>query len=355
MSSKEPKHLVSFNQIEMDDDVEYLVQDLIPRRDTTAVYGNRKSGKSFWVSDVAYHIAKGIPYRGLKTIRGPVVYLVYEGYSGFKKRMVLLRETMGEAEDFFIVKRLDKVTDKSRAEIIKWIEADGVNPVLLIFDTLNQSLHGDENGVDMSNYMTHMKLLGDHFQAACIVVHHTGVDQSRPRGHTSLMGTVAAQILVSRGKDRYNDCQTLTTEVELMKDGPEGLLLKHCLVKREWMFNGQTVSSCVVEEVPEDVPIRKAATAGKASSNGKDSIIPPQALKAFKLLETISAHHPMTFEEWKDVCTRPGAIATGQFESRLSAFRRSVDRLKAEGFIEIDGTMVKLARANIQLVKADDQ
>jgi hypothetical protein len=337
----------------MDDDVEYLVQDLIPRRDTTAVYGNRKSGKSFWVSDVAYHIAKGIPYRGLKTIRGPVVYLLYEGYSGFKKRMVLLRDVMGEVDNFFIVKRLDKVTDKSRAEIIKWIEGDGVKPVLLIFDTLNQSLAGDENGVDMSNYMTHLKLMGDHFEAACIAVHHTGVDQTRPRGHTSLMGTVAAQILVSRGKDRYNDCQTLTTEVELMKDGPEGLALKHCLVKKEWKVGGDVVSSCIVEEVPEDVPIRKAGSKSAAATAGGSGIIPPQALKAFQILETLSAHHPVTVEEWKEVCTRAGAIANGQYESRLSAFRRAMDRLGDENFIEIDGTIVKMARSNLQLVKSE--
>ena len=54
------------------------------------------------------------------------------------------------------------------------------------------------------------------FDCAVIIVHHCGVDGSRPRGHTSLGGAVDVELAVTRTDDK------ITVKVEWMKDGPEG-------------------------------------------------------------------------------------------------------------------------------------
>src|SRR5262249_42468400 len=54
------------------------------------------------------------------------------------------------------------------------------------------------------------------FHCVVVIVHHSGWDTSRPRGHSSLPGAVDAEISVSR----EGDVATIT--VMLMRDGPEG-------------------------------------------------------------------------------------------------------------------------------------
>ena len=50
-----------------------------------------------------------------------------------------------------------------------------------------------------------------------LVVHHCGINDSRPRGHTSLTGAADAQLSVKR-----DHAENIITTVEFMKDGEAG-------------------------------------------------------------------------------------------------------------------------------------
>jgi len=91
-------------------------------------------------------------------------------------------------------------------------------PVAVVLDTLNRSLRGSESSdEDMSAYVNAADALREAFQCAVVIVHHCGIDGTRPRGHTSLTGAVEAQLAVKR--DTANQ---VIVSVEHMKDGPEG-------------------------------------------------------------------------------------------------------------------------------------
>ena len=85
-----------------------------------------------------------------------------------------------------------------------------------MLDTLNRSLVGSElKDEDMSAYIGAAEEIRQAFNCAVVIVHHCGIDGTRPRGHTSLTGAVDAQIAIRR------DGATIA-KIEWMKDGEEG-------------------------------------------------------------------------------------------------------------------------------------
>ena len=71
-------------------------------------------------------------------------------------------------------------------------------PVLVVIDTLNRSLNGSESrDEDMSRYIQAADAVREAFKCAVALVHHCGIEASRPRGHTSLTGAADAQILMA--------------------------------------------------------------------------------------------------------------------------------------------------------------
>src|SRR5262249_35543821 len=62
--------LVRFGQVKLDNRRRYVVKNLIPHGGLIVVWGPPKCGKSFWVSDLALHVALGWEYRGRRVEAG---------------------------------------------------------------------------------------------------------------------------------------------------------------------------------------------------------------------------------------------------------------------------------------------
>ena len=107
---------VPFNEIELTTSPPYLVKGLIPRGGLTVVWGPPKCGKSYWVFDVAMHVALGWDYRDRRVYQGPAVYIACEGANGFRARVEAFRqrhlsEQSGSVPFFLIPATLDLVGD----------------------------------------------------------------------------------------------------------------------------------------------------------------------------------------------------------------------------------------------------
>ena len=122
-------------------------------------------------------------------------------------------------------------------------QLDDVVPVAVVLDTLNKSLIGSESkDIDMSAYLRAAEAIRDAFGCVVIIVHHCGLDETRPRGHTSLPGAVDAQIAVVR------EGNTVTVTVEHMRDGPEETFVT-CVAKSVDVgvdANGKILNSLVM-------------------------------------------------------------------------------------------------------------
>ena len=218
---------------------------MIPSGGLTVVWGPPKCGKSFWTFDLTMHVARGIPYRGRRVQQGAIAYVSLEGGNGFHRRIEACKQQheITDAPFYLITDRTDLVRDNETL-IAAIKEQMQETPAAVIIDTLNRSLAGSESSdEDMAAYIKAADAIREAFDCAVVIIHHCGVDGTRPRGHTSLTGAVDAQIAVSR--DEAND---VITEVQWMKDGTEGDIIASRLLVVELGpdEDGEPITSCII-------------------------------------------------------------------------------------------------------------
>jgi len=162
-----------------------------------------------------------------------------------------------------------------------------------VIDTLNRSLTGSENSdEDMGNYVKAADAIHEAFACAVLVVHHCGIEGSRPRGHTSLTGAADAQIAVNRDKNG-----NASARVEYMKDGPEGAEIAFQLeqVHLGTDEDRDPITSCVVIET-EPTGTATTTSQPKLGKNEKT------------MLDILSEHMPLglTKAEWHELGREDG-------------------------------------------------
>jgi hypothetical protein len=196
----------------------YLVKGILPRTGLGVVWGPPKCGKSFWTFDLVMHVALARDYRGHKVAPGIVVYCALEGGHGFTNRIVAWRQRCLNGHDravpfYLMAEPLNLIADVKQliADIDNQLGGD--RPAIIIIDTLNRALIGDENkSDDMAKFIRAMDAVRTTFDCLVLTVHHCGIVGSRPRGHTSLSGADDVQIAIERGKDG-----TISAKIEHMK------------------------------------------------------------------------------------------------------------------------------------------
>jgi hypothetical protein len=242
--------IIPFDEIRLNESYRpYLVRGLIPKEGLTVVWGPPKSGKKFAVFDMLMHDALGWEYRGTRRVQqGTVLYCSFEGQAGLAARIEAFRQQhlAEEPEDIpFHAQTMTLDLVKQVDDLISAIKASSIIPAVVALDTLNRSLRGSENSdEDMGAYIQACDKIREAFGCAVVIIHHCGIQGTRPRGHTSLTGAADAQLACSR--DRNNNVQLL---VEWMKDGgSEGEVVTSRLemVEVGTDADGEPVTSCVV-------------------------------------------------------------------------------------------------------------
>ena len=347
---KEPRFkMVPFDSITVGSEPVYLVKGIIPRSGLTVFYGPPKCGKSFAVLDLTMHIALGWEYRGRRVQQGSVVYITLEGTKGFQARVAAFRSKWladhdGNTPFFLITANLDLVKD--HGELIANIRAQSANPpAVVVIDTLNRSLSGSESSdEDMAAYVRAEGAIREALGCATIIVHHCGHEGTRPRGHSSLIGALDAQIAVKRGAGN-----TVEMLVEWMKEGPEGntLVSKLDPVEVGMDSDGDPITSCVIVPVDEaDIPEAKPK-AQKLNARQKlalDALT--EALLASGEPVPASFGLPaglksVTLDAWRKEIMQRGVIASDAGNPR-EEFRRLRDQLASKCFVgQRDGLVWK--------------
>jgi hypothetical protein len=325
---------VRFKDIALTCDPPYLVKGLLPREGLIVVWGPPKCGKSFWVFDLALHVALGWEYRGRRVQVGTVCYVACEGEGGLGARSEAFRQRkLEEGADppfFLLATRLDLVAEVSPliADIQGTIGTD--HCAAIVIDTLNRSIAGSESkDEDMTAYVKAADRLREEFRTAVIVIHHCGINSERPRGHTSLTGAADAQISVKR-----DDFGRIVATIEYMKDGPEGEMIASRLEVIEVGLDddGEPITSCVVEDAGAAADLSRKQKRLSAAQ-GRALQLLAQAIELGGLIPPTSNHIPpgascVTEDVWRDYCYR-GAISHGDQHAKRMAFNRAADALVA--------------------------
>jgi hypothetical protein len=333
-SPKRPQYrfnLIRFDQIKRRQTSTYLIKGLIPRNGLVVVWGPPKCGKSFWVFDAVMHIALGWEYRGRRVTAGSVVYLALEGQDGFADRVDAFRQRRLEGDEvpsFFLVKeRTDLIRD--HAELIKCIRSQCDGPSAVVIDTMNRSLVGSESkDEDMAAYIKAADAIKETFDCAVIIIHHCGIDGTRPRGHTSLTGAADVQISVKRTADN------VTAEVEFAKDMPEGAVISSRLEVIELGADqdGDQMTSRVVVPAPSaENPEPKTKAKPTISKAAKIALRALNEALADDGKIIISSYAPdntkaVSEEMWRKYAYKRG-ISVGADRAKQKAFKAATQSL----------------------------
>lgn len=340
--------LVPFDEIKMGTQRRYLVKGLIPRVGLAVVWGPPKCGKSFWTFDLVLHVALGWEYRGRRVQQGPVVYCAFEGQEGFEARIEAFRQRFltqqrGPVPFFLEPVRLDLVGDHK--ELIAAIRQQHTKPVAVVLDTLNRSIRGSEsNDQDMTAYVSAADAIRDAFGCAVIIVHHCGIEGSRPRGHTSLTGAADAQLSVKR-----DAAENIVVTLECAKDGPEGdtIVSKLESVDVGTDEDGDTITSCVIVETEATMATASKQKMTDKQQNAMTALhhVAAERGKAppsdFGLPNGIAA---VNLDDWREELFRRGDLKKDSPNPRTD-FNRLCSQLKARSLIAERDGLVWSARA----------
>lgn len=314
----------------------YIIKGLLPKAALGVLYGESGSGKSFMMLDMAIAIARGIPWRGMRTSQGRVVYLVAEGAMGFRNRLLaysIHHNIPLESIPLDIIDAAPNLLLKDDAlDICKSILASGPRPVLIIVDTFAQVLAGaNENASeDMGKALAHCKGMHKATGAMIQLVHHSGKDSSRgARGWSGLRAAADSEIEITRsvlGRSLRSTKQ---------KDGADF---------KEWGFNlevvnlgedddGDVVTSCVVIEA--EVP-----SMGASRRVGKTEAIVLNVMSEIGLAQSIGIEMDAVI---KLVVAQMPPPAEGKRDTRAQHAKRAITSLctgdDAPFILEDDGTL----------------
>jgi hypothetical protein len=313
--------------------IEYLIEDLIPKKALVEMFGQSGCGKSFLGVDIACSIATGKTYHDLKTEKGAVVYLAGEGHRGITQRGWAWFKYHGLSVDeapLFISKHGIGLSDAHQLEFIKMelddLKVKGNKPSLIIIDTLARNFGGgDENSTkDMSEFIVAVDELINRYDASVLIVHHSGhSEQSRGRGNSALKAAVDAEYQIKKS-DRF-----IYLNCTKMKDAEE-------MEEIRFFLDDILIQNSDGNHISTVVPIRRSQQVDRYRMTKKDA----DDLKKFReayieLHGEYNTDEPisLTLEEWRPIFYR--THHGDNQEAKRKAFERARKALVEKGILKV--------------------
>lgn len=259
---------------------EWLIKGFLTRGERSMCAGASQAGKSFFILDVALAVARGVPFRGLKTLKGGVIYQAGEGGRGLKKRLRAYRQRHGlttqDALPFVLLPSpidlyaSEDQTDLFIAETKHWASTFDVPLELVVIDTLSAATPGaNENASeDMSKVLMRCARICEATNAHVMLVHHMNAGGEKPRGHTSVFANLDNVISVKKveGMTDADGRQIREATVTKQKDGEDGKSVRFVLRQEILGFDddGEEITSCTIA-APNRGALADVDTAGEAA------------------------------------------------------------------------------------------
>lgn len=307
--------LVFARDAQADSDLDFIVDDFLVAKSFSMMYGKSGAGKSFVALDLAAHVALGKPWLGHETTLGAVLYVAAEGAAGIQKRLVALQKHFG-VNDFplAVVAAQVTVTRKDdRRAILAAVESTasalGLPVSLIILDTLNAVMEGDENSsVDMRSLNAAVKAIIGATGAHVMVIHHSGKDAAKgARGHSSLRAAVDTELEIA------DNC--LRASKQRDAESADVRRFERRTIELGVSRRGKTISSCVI-------------VWGESADDFVDVALTPEEQDCREVIESVLDATGRTWVTYTEIAA---AYATEGDEQAERTLRRRIGTLVDKG------------------------
>jgi hypothetical protein len=330
--------LLGMGQIAPVLDCPQLVRGWLTAGGMSLIFGPSNCGKTFFVTDLAMHVAAGGEWRGKRTIGGAVVYIAAEGGSGIKNRIAALKKSrldICQHDNFYLLPTAVDLSGKDDVGAIANLLPDQ-EIVLIVVDTLARTIgDGDENSAkDASVFISNLDRLRELTGAHVAVVHHSGKDTERgARGSSAIRAAVDTEIAIDA-----SHTVTCAKQRDLQFPKPVHFELQQVELGQDGY--GDQVTSAIV--VPCDAP---KAPAKKLSGKAEVAM---QALDEALKNHGEKRHNPdlpngvpvVTVDQWRDACDAHGLTTGGSSSAARTAFMRAKEKLMDSNHIRIHSEFV---------------
>ena len=297
-----------------------LVKGLLLAQSLIVLYGDSNSGKSFFLLDLALHIAAGRRWRGQKVEAGMVVWICGEGAIGMRNRLAAARKAHPELRDALplavlpmAVNFMDAASVNVLIATIRAAEAEcGHKAALIVVDTLARAMAGaDENAAaDMGENIASADRIRRETGAAVAYIHHSGKDASRgARGSGALRAAVDTEILI----EGQADVRTATVSKQRELPGGQRYAFELVTIDLGSDDDGEPITSAVV--------LHREAAPNKPKVTGKCQR---------ELLAELERRHMDGEQAWTEKKLREIARELGQHKNSA---RDAVHGLRTLGYL----------------------
>jgi AAA domain-containing protein len=175
---KEGVVLVKHNSMYDIGEPQWVIDGILPDEAVSMLYGPSGKGKTFQGLDWAFCVATGRKWNGHAVKQGEVVYVAGEGQRGYSVRLMAWEQKHEAVAEAFTLcstpVRLWRDPESMQA-FLDAVNAEGIHPALVVFDTLGNCLGGaneNSNG-DMRELLDNAERIVREWRCAVLLVHHT--------------------------------------------------------------------------------------------------------------------------------------------------------------------------------------
>ncbi len=330
---------------------DYLIKGVLECATLASDFGASGDGKTFVAIDKVCSVATGTPYHEHEIVDpGPVVYIAGEGHAGLKRRFLAWETRHGvdlSTAPIYVSSRPIPLGDhESLGPAI--VEIDEIAATegelrLIVIDTLSRNIAGDENSsYDMPAFVRALDYLKARYNAAVLVVHHTGHSApERSRGHSAFKAALDWEYRVER-----DPAGIIRVECTKAKDAepPAPLAFALRVVELDLQDEeGNAVTSAVLDRVeyePRTAPSRRIG--GKWQQLAIDTL----KAEADRHCENVVAsgrdqsEARVSVDAWRDACLSAGMPRQRFHQAKTALYEKSVIDL-SHGFVHLSETSVR--------------
>ena len=327
-----------------------FIEDLLRESEFSVIYGESNCGKTFFMLDLAMHVALGMKWRDKRVEQGGVIYAALEGGYGTQNRICAFKQHHGIEGDIPLavirssIDFLDAQGDIQRLAASIKEAKDKIGDIkLVVVDTLARAISGgDENsGQDMGQMIVHADYLRELTGAHISFVHHSGKDKALgARGHSSLRAAVDTEIEVSREHEEAPSQLKIVKQREMEMIEPMFFELQSVELGQDKRF--KTVTSCV--PVPcEGTQSKKKKITNPTQQFIYDSLVraiddfgaarvPYKNAPSVKCVSYDELREVMEERGFKEVMATENKTTTQQIKSATQSARLALQKLNLVSF-----------------------
>ena len=325
-----------------DEPVEWLIQDVLPRRGFSALFGPPGSFKSFIALDIAHSIATGTGWMGKEvSTPGAVLYICGEGHGGIGARIRACRlhhKTELGAKVYVIRHQLNLRSSKEDIQqlqlaISNLVQREAIRFELVQIDTLARAFGGgnENDSSDMGAFIASLSKIQRLLDCALQIVHHVGKDITKGlRGHSSLLGALDTELELQRLDGTLQDNHIAGSgniTITKQKDGSDGAKYGFRMVKVN-LDNGRlgfdNTQSLAVEAADIAVNVQQVGLnrTGQGKHQGKAMSAFVESLRETDRIQNtkFGSKRVALVSVWREKVWR-GLGKTGEIKSQDSDFR----------------------------------